>query len=184
MNVAGMDVSTKRIGYAAPAGELVSIVARAGADDPVRRLHELWGGIIATMRRYPPTPDLMVIEDYSLGMMTRTKSTASGTHKTPMGVLSKIRLGEVGAIARLACFEAGVPIVVVNPSTLKRFATTRGNADKAAMIAAAIAAGARGSVNDDEADAFHLRRMGLAAHGLLADPLTDYEADAISTITW
>lgn len=184
MIVGGLDVSTKRIGYAAPRGELVSITARAGADDPVRRLHELWGGILATVHRYPPFPDIMVIEDYSLGMMTRTKSTASGTHKTPMGVLSKIRLGEVGGIARVACFEAGINIVVVNPSTLKRFATGRGNADKEAMMAAAIRAGARASVNDDEADAFHLRRMGMAAHGLLVGPLTDYEADAISTITW
>jgi Holliday junction resolvasome RuvABC endonuclease subunit len=183
MRVAGMDTSTKRIGYATPDGDLLSIVAKAGADDPVRRLHELEAGIIAAMRRYPPLPDVMVIEDYSLGMMTKSRSTSTGTHKTPMGVLSKIRLGEVGAVARLACFNMGVGIVVVNNSTLKRFATGKGNADKEAMVAAAIRHGARGSVNNDEADAFHARRMGRCAHQL--EPMTErYEIDAVSQITW
>lgn len=179
-----MDTSTKRIGYATPSGELISITARAGADDPVRRLAELEVGILNAIRRYPPTPDVMVIEDYSLGMMTKTKKNARGdTHKTPMGVLSKIRLGEIGAVARLACFNSGIAIVVVNNSTLKRFATGRGNADKEAMVAAAIARGARGSVNDDEADAFHARRMGRCAHGL--EPMTaDHERDAVAMITW
>lgn len=179
-----MDTSTTRIGYASPSGELISITARAGADDPVRRLHELEGGIIAAVRRYPPVPDVMVIEDYSLGMMTKTRNTKAGTvHKTPMGVLSKIRLGEIGGVARLACFNMGIEIVLVNNSTLKRFATGRGNADKDAMVRAAIAHGARGSVNDDEADAFHARRMGRCAHQL--EPMVEaYEIDAVSLITW
>ena len=66
------------------------------------------------------------------------------------------------------------------PSSVKLFATGKGNANKDRMIAAAIEAGARGNVNDDEADAFHLRRMGLAAHGLLERDLTDYEARALA----
>ena len=181
--IGGLDVSTARIGYAAPGGELVSIVAKTGAEDPIRRLHELWVGLIRTVRAYPPIPDLMVIEDYSLGMVKKTRSSATGTHHTPVGVLSKIRLGEVGAVARLACYEWGVPITPVPVTTLKRFATGRGNADKEQMVAAAIRLGARGSVNHDEADAFHCRRIGRMAHGL-ESATEDYERDALSVVVW
>lgn len=183
-HIGGLDLSTSRIGYASPRGELVSIVSKAGSEDPIRRLHELWVGIIRTVKAHPPLPELMVIEDYSLGMMTKTRNTKAGTvHKTPMGVLSKIRLGEVGCVGRLACFEWGIDIALVRPSTLKRFATGKGNADKEAMIRAAIELGARGSVNDDEADAFHARRMGRVAHGL-EQARTDAELDAVSVVVW
>lgn len=182
-HVGGLDTSTARIGYATPTGEVVSITAPAGADDPNRRLHQLWRGIVRVIRAYPPIPDLVAIEGYSLGMMTVTKATSTGTHKTPTGVLSKIRLGEVGGIARLACFELDIPIVDIPPSSLKLFATSRGNADKEAMRKAAIARGVRGSVNHDEADAWHARRMARAAHGL-EGPLADHELTAISKLVW
>lgn len=170
-HIAGLDVSTARIGYAAPDGTLVSITSRTGAEDPVRRLSELWQGIAAAIRRHPPRPDLMVIEGYSLG---------KGPH---VGILSKIRLGEVGAVARLICFEYDIPIMEVPPTSLKRFATGKGNAKKEDMVSAAIRTGARGSVNDDEADAHHLRRMARMAHGIDAMS-ADHERDAIANLVW
>lgn len=183
-HIAGLDVSTERIGYAAPNGQLVSISSKTGADDPVRRLHDLRAGLTRAIRVNPPLPDLVVIEDYSLGMMTKTRNRTTGTHHTPIGVLSKIRLGEIGGIARVAFYDEGAAITLVNVTTLKRFATSRSDADKPLMVRHAIAHGARGNVNHDEADAFHARRMGLLAHGLATWSPTSYELDAITAVIW
>jgi crossover junction endodeoxyribonuclease RuvC len=181
-HIGGLDVSTARIGYAAPSGALISITAKAGADDPARRLHQLRTGLTTALVRYPPLPDLIGIEGYSLGMMTVTRTTSTGSHKTPTGVLSKIRLGEVGGMVRLHLFDNHIAYVDIPPTSLKRFATGRGNADKATMLAAARKHGVD-VANDVEADAFHARRMALGAHGYLIT-LLDHEADAIAALTW
>ena len=172
MRIVGLDLSTKRVGLAAADGELVSISAHAGAEDPYRRLHELGREIERGLRLRPPAPDLVVVEGYSLGMFGG-------------GILSKIRLGEIGGIVRTRLFEMGVRFVDVPPSSVKRFATGNGNAKKEQMVSRAIELGARGNVNDDEADAFHLRRMGRAANGLEGD-LLGHELDAIANagISW
>lgn len=170
MNVGGLDLSTKRIGYAAPDGELVSIRGHAKADDPYRRLHELRREVARAIRDHPPRPQIVVVEDYSLGSPGR---------------ISLIRLGEIGGIVRTDLFELDIPIALVRPTTLKRFATGDGGTatDKARMIARAIELGARGGVNDDEADAFHARRMGQLAYGERYG-LTDFELDAIGVVDW
>lgn len=172
LRIAGLDLSTKRVGFAMPEGELFSIVAHAGAEDPYRRLHELGREIERRLRLHPPFPDLVVVEGYSLAVF--------GT-----GIVSKIRLGEIGGIVRTRLFELDVPFVDVPPSSLKRFSVGNGNAKKEQMVARAIELGARGNVNDDEADAFHLRRMGRAANGLEGS-LLDHELDAIANagISW
>lgn len=170
MNVVGLDLSTKRIGFAAADGQLLSISGHAGAEDPYRRLHELTRELARAFRVRPPGPDLVVVEDYALGAPGR---------------LSLVRLGEIGGIVRTWLFEQDWPIVLVSPSSVKRFATGNGNAKKEQMIARAIELGARGNVNDDEADAFHLRRMGRAAHQL-EGVLLGHELDAIANagISW
>lgn len=167
MNVAGLDLSTKQIGYATPDGRLLSISGHAKADDPYRRLHELTRELVHAFRLNPPRPELVVVEDYALGAPGR---------------LSLIRLGEIGGIVRTWLFEQDYRIALVSPGTVKRFATGKGNADKYAMIRRAIELGARGNVNDDEADAFHLRRMGRAAHGLEGS-LLPHEIDALAVVS-
>lgn len=171
MRIAGLDVSTKRIGYAAPDGRLFSISARAGAEDPSRRLYELIRDFETILYRYPPRPELVVVEGYSLASPGR---------------LALIRLGEIGGVVRLRLFEREIPYVEVPPSSLKRFATGRGDATKEQMIRRAIDQGAHlHGENDDEADAFHLRRMGRAAHAL-ESPLVDHEIDAVANcgVAW
>jgi Holliday junction resolvasome RuvABC endonuclease subunit len=60
--------------------------------------------------------------------------------------------------------EKTAPVAVVQPGTLKKFATGDGRADKDAMLAAAIGAfPGRGIKNNDVADAAALAAMG-AAH--------------------
>ena len=62
-----------------------------------------------------------------------------------------------GFLAHLAawCEEAGIPYAGVPVGTIKRFATGRGNADKAAMVAAMRARGFA-PTDDNEADAIAL----------------------------
>lgn len=168
MRIAGLDLSTARIGYASPEGTLHSVTARAKADDVARRLYELLTALDRLLRLYPPLPDLVAVEGYSLASPGR---------------LALVRLGEVGGAVRLRLFELDCPVCEIPPSSVKRHAVGNGNAPKERMVARAIELGARGNVNDDEADAFHLRRMARQAHGL--DPAElDHERDAIANLTW
>lgn len=169
MNIVGLDLSTARVGFAAADGELLSIRGHAGADDPYRRLHELTREIERTIQLRPPKPDLIVIEDYSLGSPYR---------------LALVRLGEIGGVVRTRLFELDMTIKLVSPASVKFFATGKGNANKEKMMAAARELGARGNVNDDEADAFFLRRMGLAAHGLLGELTDDQHAALAKAGPW
>lgn len=171
MRVVGLDLSTKRIGFATAEGDLISISGHAGAEDPYRRLSQLRRELAYAFAVRPPGPALVVVEDYALGAPGR---------------LSLVRLGEIGGIVRTWLFEQDWPIALVSPSTVKRFATGNGNATKQDMIARAVALGARLSRfdNDDEADAFHLRRMGLASAGLLDGKLNDHELDSVAVVKW
>lgn len=171
MNVWGLDPSTARIGIATASGEILSISARAGSDDPYRRLHELIRDVARTIRLRPPAPDLVVVENYASGGVS--------------GNLAKFRAGEIGGAVRLWLWEHDVRFVSPTPSNVKRFATGNGNASKELMVSRAVELGARCNVNHDEADAFHLRRMGRAANGLEGH-LQDFELDAIaaSGVPW
>lgn len=70
------------------------------------------------------------------------------------------QLGEVGGIVRLLAFRSGSPYEIVNPMLLKKFATGSSSAEKAHMIEAATALGAR-PADDNQADAFFLARIAL-----------------------
>ena len=77
------------------------------------------------------------------------------SHSHPTGAIPTIKLH--GAVEHMA-FTAGVQYVEVpHPSVIKKFATGKGNADKAAMVEAAKALGYHVD-NDNEADAIHIWR--------------------------
>lgn len=150
--VFGIDPSTKRIGLARPDGTTVSITAHAGAEDPIRRRHELRTAVRRELRLWPEAT-LAVVEGYALAVPGR---------------LALVRLGEIGGAVRDEAFEAGLAVVEVSPSSLKEVATGKGSATKGQMIETAIAAGAH-PANDDEADAYWLHETGRRA--LLGLPL-------------
>lgn len=102
--------------------------------------------------------------------------------------MTAIRLGELGGVMRTEFTDRGWPFVDIQSNKVKLFATgksnaghgLKGKAKKQPMIDAAIARGGAPR-NDDEADAFHLRRMGRCAHGL--EPmLHDHEIEAVSAL--
>jgi hypothetical protein len=69
----------------------------------------------------------------------------------------------VHGAARTALARLTIPFVYVYPTTLKTFAVGKGKAEKSEMMAAAVALGANARIDSDQADAWWLRRMGLAA---------------------
>ena len=177
MNVIGLDVSTKT-GLARADGSTLRIQLRTPAGDKARRLHELTSTLFGDLRRWPPSPDLAVLEGASLG---------------GPGVHSKLVLAELRAVVLERLFALDVPVVEVKPSALKRYATGNGGADKAAMIAAAGHEGAR-CATDDEADAWWCRHLGLFANGEIsatvitdrdqARHLTGARLDVAASLTW
>jgi len=167
--IAGLDPSTARIGYADPAGALFSITAQAGPSDRARRLDELDRELERTIRTRPPLPNLVVLE--------------APTQHGP-GALGMIRQAEVRGVLLRRLFVLGIPFAEVTPGSVKRFATGNGAAGKDAMVAAALELGAEVG-NDDEADAFHLRRFGRVVYGL-EKHLEHHELGAIADagVTW
>lgn len=146
MRVVGLDLSTRSCGIARTDGRLVTVQPKAlkpkaSPSDHARRLDEIERGVCAQV---PEWTDLAVIEGYAL--------------HTHAGTLA--RLGEAAGVVKLRLWRMGVPFVLVPPAVLKRFACGKGNASKAEMVAACRAAGGD-PANDDEADAFWLRRYGL-----------------------
>jgi crossover junction endodeoxyribonuclease RuvC len=73
-------------------------------------------------------------------------------------------LGELGGVLRLALHRTGQPFLVVPPTTLKKFATGKGNADKSA-VSKELFKRFRVDLNrNDEVDAAGLAIVGLACH--------------------
>ena len=71
-------------------------------------------------------------------------------------------LGEMGGVVRLLAFERDLPVSVVAPAALKRFATGHARAEKADMVDAARAEGVR-VADDNQADAYFLAQIGRAS---------------------
>lgn len=71
------------------------------------------------------------------------------------------KLGELGGIVKLAWFEFyGDDPLIVPPTVLKKFATGKGNASKAQMIASVKERWGVEFVNDNLADAYALAKYG------------------------
>ena len=111
---------------------------------------------------------------YAYGRMAEIADTSPGT----LFVLEGLSYGskgsaitgqaELGAVIRLAFAHYGADVLVVPPSTLKKYATGKGNANKDLVRdAARDRLGLPAGVTSDECDAAWLRQIGLR---LVGDP--------------
>ena len=116
--------------------------------------------------------DLVAIEGPSYG--NQGQSRQSGHHE---------RAG-LWWIVRCALATRSIPVAVVPPATLKRYATGRGTADKSAMVLAAARHFSWYEGTEDEADALMLAAM---AADFLGEPMTKMPAAnraALDKVEW
>jgi Holliday junction resolvasome RuvABC endonuclease subunit len=88
-------------------------------------------------------------------------------------------------VIRLALHEAGIPFAVVQPSTLKRLATGKGNAGKDEVLAAAIRRLGFDGHDNNEADALWLLAAGHVWYGAPGAPqLPASHREALAKVQW
>lgn len=175
--VLGIDISTARTGVALPDGTTHSILPRVEVTKTspctvrVRRVADIGTQLALLLRRHQldgTNVDVATVEGYLLA--------------GPGGPWVMIRLVEVGLMVRFVLDQLRIPFVEIPPSTLKRWATGGGGADKHAMELAAREHGGT-PANHDEADAYLLRSMGVAWYGDW-DALTREQLDVLGRYPW
>lgn len=162
--IVGVDLSITATGIWLGGG----VTVRTNAADPIElRLLSIRRAVLAAAPLgFVPHGGVVALEDFV------TKSPAASV------------LGMVHGIVRVALVEAGVPFVLVPPSSLKKYITGKGNADKATMRMETYKRFGIDIADDNQCDAFGLRVMALDAYG---HPLADLPAaqrDALEKVAW
>jgi crossover junction endodeoxyribonuclease RuvC len=156
----GLDLSLTSTGVALASGQTrtirTSIPANATATQRAQRLDNILRRLEPMLRHGQPV--VAMLEGYAGFQQGNTAA----------------RLGELHGPVMVRCVQLGMAVYEVAPSTLKKYATGDGRADKLAMVAAAQSLGYR-PVNDDEADAALLRHMAVHYAQLKAK---DFEQEA------
>ena len=160
MRVLGLDLALTATGYAY--NDEVVGVFESRARGP-RRLAEIRDALLD----YIYEAEVVVLEGYSFASQNKAH-----------------QVGELGGVIRLSLYTSRVPYVEVPPAVLKKYATGKGNADKDAVLAAAIRRFDFAGDDNNAADAWILRAMGLAAYANRDGAVTDYQREALGRITW
>lgn len=164
IRVLGLDLSTASSGLAMPDGTCHTLRPRT-KNDPGRRLHEI----------------LMLVEPY-----LRLAKAQLAVIEIPVvgrnGTTTR-RIIEVVGVIRARLHEHDVRDAEVIATSLKLFATGSGNADKQKVTGYVRNYGGK-VANDDEADAWILRAMGLYAHGELVVPREPFRDEAVRKVRW
>ena len=164
--VVGLDLSLTSTGFAVVTGigrhaETIRRPQYKGTE----RLRSIRDAISERVRGI--SPNLVVVEGYSFG------SRASQSHS----------LGELGGVVRVELDAIGARWVALPPSTLKKYATGKGSANKELMLTEAVRRLGYAGSSNDEADALWL---ACAGHHLLGAPVVDVpkvNAGALDGIT-
>ncbi len=138
MRIMGLDLSLNATGVCLPDGRVMVVKGwRKWGDHRLQVIRD-------AVRLCAQRTDLVVIE----GM---------GRFKGNTGLV----IAEVHGTVKVELMDQGVPYAVVTPSTLKKFATGNGNADKDMMIAAARRRAGLVFKDHNQCDAWWLREAGL-----------------------
>lgn len=158
MNVMGLDLSMNGTGICV--GDRDAFTVRGKTPDGDARLVNIEDAVAYYARC--STPRLAVVEGLPFGNNDRQVALVHGA-------------------VRAALFRAKVPFAYVYPSSLKKFATGGGRAEKHDMLAATMGLTECPFADSDQVDAWWLRRMGLYALGVL--PRAELTAVAVSAMT-
>lgn len=120
--------------------------------------------------------DILEVVDDRLGLR---KLDAVGIEGYAHGRANRAhQMGELGGLLRVELHLFKLPFIVVPPSTLKKFATGKGNAGKPEVLIAAVKRLGYEGTDDNEADALWIWHivMALAGHQHVALPKAHLEA--------
>lgn len=147
MKIMGLDLSITRTGVGLPDQTTFAVVPpkKVTGDDRLEYLADYIGHAVRTAR-----VELVVVE------------ALAGIYK---GEAARTMPMVHGAV-RLELKRNRVPYMLLNPSSLKKFATGNGGANKTQMALAALKRLGREYATDDECDADWLRIAGRFAYGL------------------
>ncbi len=146
MNVLGLDVSLTSTGFAYRNDDGVHTgIITPKAHSGIPRLVFIRRTIEGIINRCGTTH--VVIEGYSMGkfQMQRAHST-----------------GEIGGVVKVMCWEKWIPVLIVSPKGLKKFATGNGNSTKPQVQGHIMTRWKHRVEQEDEADAFVLLHAGEA----------------------
>lgn len=119
----------------------------------LRWIHERVGYILFNFE-----PSLCVLEGYAMGYGMNKDGTKSFAGKV-------FELGELGGVIRLALHQAGVPLLVVAPASLKKFGCGNGKAQKDEVRLGVYKQWGFEHPSNDVVDAMVLAQIGLAYSG-------------------
>lgn len=90
--------------------------------------------------------------------------------------------GELGGVIRRRLYLDSVKWIAISPMTVKKFSTGRGNSDKNVVMLCTYKKWGQTFLNDNEADAYVLARIGAILAGR-NDILTAYQINAMAAPT-
>jgi len=169
VNVIGLDLSLNGTGICTSRTSGERLAGNVGMGDV--RLSRIYDAVLYYTSSSTPSRDMMSPVELAV------------IEANPPMAHSGDVLNLVHGAARAALAKNGVPFAYVYPTTLKSFATGGASADKEAMIDGIRVVTGWTPENDDVADAWWLRQMGIAAlaggRGLAA-----HQTHAISAVQW
>ena len=162
----GIDLSLTGTGLVqfTNSGDLVSLSAfRPKAKDGIARLDEIATGVVAHIEH----ADLVVIE--GLAFMSQTPSALERTG--------------LWYLIRHWLWQEQIECVSLPPTSLKKFVTGKGNAEKQHMLLEVFKRWNISAADDNQADAYSLGRVGLCLRGV-RDPETQAQREVLMKLGW
>lgn len=141
--VIGGDPSLASFGVVGPKADQSQILKPGSRKDPMRMI-DLRDQFVAYCRA--PIEKGLAVDELDLLVILEGFSFGSTTHA--------IGLGGIGWMVRAGLWEAGIPYLDVSPSTIKKYATGKGNARKDLVISAVAARTGIPFGTSDQVDAF------------------------------
>lgn len=160
-SVLGIDPSLSSTGLACHNGDLVTIKTKAAQGD--KRLIDLHAGIYDEVDRMggEAWPVLAILEDL------------------PVNAMSAGKTGQAQGVIRLVLADEDVLALSIAPATLKKFATDKGNANKAQMRERFQVDTGTDNKDDNQVDAYYLRQYGLAIMASVLEIEDDYRLERL-----
>jgi Holliday junction resolvasome RuvABC endonuclease subunit len=165
IRIIGLDLSIVGTGVCLPTGQTVTIKPTSSGDNRLVFLRQALDYYLGQT-----LPDVAVVEEVPPSMRG--------------GTITLVRLGLVHGVARELLAGCGIPIVYVQATKLKKYATGSGSAQKQAMIDAAFDIGRRPR-NADEADALWCWAAGM--HHYIGQPVGVKQAlsgELLKSLKW